>query len=55
MQEQTHIPRFVSTVAIVLGCVDLIRGFMHIIPSDDHALRSGPRPGVRLLVGRGGF
>ncbi len=31
MKENTTIPRFVSVVAIVLGCLDLIRGFMHTI------------------------
>lgn len=31
MKENTTIPRFVSVVTIVLGCLDLIRGFMHTI------------------------
>lgn len=31
MKESTTIPRFVSVVTIVLGCLDLIRGFMHTI------------------------
>ena len=31
MNENTHIPRFVSVVAIALGCLDLVRGFMHTI------------------------
>ena len=29
MQEKNAIPKFVSIVAIVLGCIDLIRGFLH--------------------------
>ena len=29
MQKQGHVPKFVSIVAIVLGCIDLLRGFMH--------------------------
>jgi hypothetical protein len=31
VKEATYIPRFVSIVAIVLGCLDLVRGFMHTI------------------------
>jgi hypothetical protein len=31
MKENATIPKFVSVVAIVLGCLDLIRGFMHTI------------------------
>ena len=31
MKEQTNIPKFVSVVAIGLGCLDLIRAFMHTI------------------------
>jgi len=31
MKENTTIPTFVSAVAIALGCLDLIRGFMHTI------------------------
>jgi hypothetical protein len=31
MKENTHIPRFVSVVTIALGCIDLIRGFVHTI------------------------
>ena len=31
LKENANIPRFVSIVAIVLGCLDLIRGFMHTI------------------------
>ena len=31
MEKDTSIPRFVSIVAISLGCLDLIRGFMHTI------------------------
>jgi hypothetical protein len=29
MQENAAIPRFVSVVAIALGCVDLVRAFIH--------------------------
>jgi hypothetical protein len=29
--EKTTIPKFVSVVAIALGCLDLVRGFMHTI------------------------
>ncbi len=31
MKENATIPKFVSVVAIALGCFDLIRGFMHTI------------------------
>ena len=31
MENKTLIPKFVSTVAIALGCLDLVRGFMHTI------------------------
>jgi len=31
MKENTSIPKFVSIVAILLGCVDLLRGFIHTI------------------------
>ena len=31
MNEDRHIPRFVSIVAILLGTLDLVRGFMHTI------------------------
>jgi hypothetical protein len=31
VKETTYIPRFVSIVAIALGCLDLVRGFMHTI------------------------
>jgi len=31
MEEYTHFPKFVSVVAITLGCFDLIRGFIHTI------------------------
>ena len=31
MKENATIPKFVSVVAISLGCLDLIRGFMHTI------------------------
>lgn len=34
MQEKSQIPPFVSVVAIVLGCLDLIRGFIHTILLD---------------------
>ena len=34
MQSEYNIPKFVSIVAIVLGCLDLIRGFMHTILLD---------------------
>ena len=34
MKENTNIPKFVSVVAIALGCLDLIRGFMHTIMLD---------------------
>jgi hypothetical protein len=31
VNEDRHIPRFVSIVAILLGTLDLVRGFMHTI------------------------
>lgn len=31
MKENIYIPKFVSVVAITLGCIDLLRGFMHTI------------------------
>ena len=31
MQKEKNIPKFVSIVAIALGSLDLIRGFMHTI------------------------
>ena len=31
MRKENNIPRFVSIVAIALGCLDLVRGFMHTI------------------------
>ena len=31
MKENPYIPKFVSVVAITLGCLDLFRGFMHTI------------------------
>ena len=34
MQSEYNIPKFVSIVAIVLGCLDLVRGFMHTILLD---------------------
>jgi hypothetical protein len=34
MQNKSYIPKFVSIVAIALGCLDLIRGFMHTIMLD---------------------
>jgi hypothetical protein len=34
VKEKSNIPRFVSVVAIALGCLDLVRGFMHTILLD---------------------
>jgi len=34
MQREYNIPKFVSIVAIALGCLDLVRGFMHTILLD---------------------
>lgn len=34
MKDESYIPRFVSVVAIVLGCLDLVRGFLHTIVLD---------------------
>ena len=31
IKETSNIPKFVSIVAIILGCLDLIRGFLHTI------------------------
>jgi len=31
MKENPNIPKFVSVVAIALGCLDLIRGFIHTL------------------------
>ncbi|OQY34748.1 MAG: hypothetical protein B6I38_02085 [Anaerolineaceae bacterium 4572_5.1] len=31
MKENTNIPKFVSVVIIALGCLDLVRGFLHTI------------------------
>ncbi len=31
MKNENTIPKFISIVAIVLGCLDLVRGFMHTI------------------------
>jgi hypothetical protein len=31
MKEKTHIPKFVSIVVIILGCLDVVRGFIHTI------------------------
>ena len=31
VKETSNIPKFVSIVAIILGCLDLIRGFLHTI------------------------
>jgi len=31
MDKNSDIPKFVSVVSIALGCVDLLRGFMHTI------------------------
>ena len=38
MKENATIPKFVSVVAISLGCLVLIRGFMHTILLEDAAL-----------------
>ena len=38
MQREYNIPKFVSIVAITLGCLDLIRGFMHTILLDYAAM-----------------
>ena len=38
MKEESHIPKFVSVVAIALGCLDLVRGFMHTILLEHAAL-----------------
>ena len=34
MKDESHIPKFVSTAVIVLGCLDILRGFMHTILLD---------------------
>jgi len=34
VKENTNIPKFVSIVAIALGCLDLVRGFMHTMLLD---------------------
>ena len=34
MKGESHIPKFVSTAVIVLGCLDILRGFMHTILLD---------------------
>lgn len=34
MQSDYDVPKFVSIAAIVLGCLDLVRGFMHTILLD---------------------
>jgi hypothetical protein len=34
MQSEYDVPKFVSIAAIVLGCLDLVRGFMHTIMLD---------------------
>lgn len=31
MKQETFVPKFVSIIAIALGCLDLLRGFMHTI------------------------
>jgi hypothetical protein len=31
VREDSHVPKFVSIVVIALGCIDLVRGFMHTI------------------------
>lgn len=38
MKEKNFIPRFVSIVVIALGCIDLVRGFMHTIMLEHAAL-----------------
>ena len=38
MKEESTIPRFVSVVAIALGSLDLVRGFMHTIVLEYSAL-----------------
>jgi len=60
VQEQPQIPKFVSIVAIVLGCLDLVRGFMHTIVLELAATSiagldlSGPA-GADLVVLMGSF
>jgi hypothetical protein len=34
MKDESRIPKFVSIVVIVLGCLDILRGFMHTILLD---------------------
>jgi hypothetical protein len=34
MQNESQIPRFVSIAAIALGCLDILRGFMHTVLLD---------------------
>ena len=34
MQKESHIPKFVSIAAIALGCLDIMRGFMHTVLLD---------------------
>jgi len=34
MDDEHNIPKFVSIAAVVLGCLDLVRGFMHTILLD---------------------
>ena len=34
MKDESRIPKFVSTAVIVLGCLDILRGFMHTILLD---------------------
>ena len=31
MKENNFIPKFISIVVIILGCLDIVRGFMHTI------------------------
>ena len=38
MKPGAHVPMYVAVVSVVLGCVDLIRGFMHTIRVE-HAAR----------------
>ena len=51
MQGNTHIPRFVSVVAIALGCLDLVRGFMHTIVLEYAALNIAGFDLSTLLAG----
>ncbi len=37
-KEKTYVPRFVWIVLILLGCIDLVRGFMHTVALEYAAL-----------------